>query len=427
MTALDTPTATVATRMRGNSSPRMPVNVLVFIFVICGAIAIVEPSPYDFASMIAIPGWFIFGFRVHRMFAPFFVLMTVYLLSGFLALTPYWDDHDAVMFELQSFYLYFTSLFFALYVGERTLERAELVLKAFTVSNLVAASAAILGYFNVAGSADYFMVYERASGTFKDPNVLGSFVVMGALYLIQLIMLNRTRHRIVTLAVLAPILMGLFLSFSRGSWAAFIVATGMMVGMGFLTAGSRRLRLNIVFGMIAIAIVAAIILAALLSDDAIRTLLLQRSQAPGEEYDDPRFFNQLRSLPMLLERPLGFGPLRFRLIFDLEPHSSFVNGFASFGWLGGCVFIILVCATVYIGFRLCLLKSPFRTLAQVYWPALFVFFVQGFQIDIDHWRHVFLMLGAIWGLEAARQRWQSQQDRDSSKMASATAARAFAA
>ena len=34
-----------------------------------------------------------------------------------------------------------------------------------------------------------------------------------------------------------------------------------------------------------------------------------------------------------------------------------------------------------------------------------VFLLQGFQIDIDHWRHVFLMLGAVWGIETARVRW----------------------
>jgi hypothetical protein len=64
-----------------------------------------------------------------------------------------------------------------------------------------------------------------------------------------------------------------------------------------------------------------------------------------------------------------------------------------------------VLATGYLGFRLCLSPSPFRREAQIVWPALFIFFLQALQIDVDHWRHVFLLFGMVWGLEAARLKW----------------------
>jgi hypothetical protein len=37
----------------------------------------------------------------------------------------------------------------------------------------LAASAGIIGYFNVGGLGQYLTLYNRASGTFKDPNVFG--------------------------------------------------------------------------------------------------------------------------------------------------------------------------------------------------------------------------------------------------------------
>src|SRR5215207_2653385 len=111
---------------------------------------------------------------------------------------------------------------------------------------------------------------------------------------------------------------------------------------------------------------------------------------------------------MLIERPNGLGPLRWRLTFGLEPHNSYIGGFANGGWLGGFAFLFLVLATGYVGFRLCLSPSPFRRQAQIVWPALFVFFLQALQIDIDHWRHGYLMMGAVWGLECARLRWLEQ-------------------
>lgn len=381
------------------------VNVSFFVFVACGAIAFVEPSPYDFASLICIPLWFIAGFRIHWMFVPFAALMILYNLAGFVALVPYWRESDPVMFMLQSFYLLITALFFALFFAERTIERGELALKAFAASNVIASGAAILGYLNVAGLASIFMNYERAQGTFKDPNVLGSFVIMGALYCIHLLMLGRTQRIFLTTGTLIVILSGIFLSFSRGSWVAFIISTAMMVALTFVATPDRRLRRRMLIGFALAAVCAGVLIAILLSFEPVRELFFQRAQGVGAEYDDPRFFNQLRSLPMLLERPLGFGPLRFRLIFDLEPHSSYVNAFASYGWIGGFLFLIIVATTSFIGFRLCFVRSPYRGLAQVVWPALLGFLIQGFQIDIDHWRHVFLMIGAIWGFEAARVRW----------------------
>jgi O-antigen ligase len=108
---------------------------------------------------------------------------------------------------------------------------------------------------------------------------------------------------------------------------------------------------------------------------------------------------------MLIERPEGFGPLRFRLIFGLEPHNSYIGGFANGGWIGGLAFIGLVLVTTFVGFRLCLTPSPYQRQAQVVFPALLMFFLQAFQIDIDHWRHVYIMLGMVWGLEAGRWRW----------------------
>ncbi len=414
------------TRAGWRVSSRKLVNFLFFIFIVSGAIAIVEPSPYDFASLIAMPVWFVCGFRVHRMFVPYFLLMTVYLLSGFIALIPYWNEPDPVVFELQSLYLYITAIFFGLFFGERTLERGELCLKAFALACVISSIAGIIGYFDIAGTGLVFATYGRAAGTFKDPNVFGSFLILGALYCMQLIMLRRAKHVFIVVLSLAIIIAGVFFSFSRGSWGAFMFASMMMIGMALVTNPDPKVRRQILIGVLVAIVLAAILLAVLMSVDSIRELAFQRSQSVGEEYDDRRFDNQARSLSMLLDRPLGFGPLRFRNYFDLEPHSSYVNAFASYGWLGGFSFLLLVGVTGFIGFRQCFARSPFRSLSQVVWPSLMVFFLQGFQIDIDHWRHVYLMIGMVWGVEAARRRWMEDQDRELSAIPSQRRAAASA-
>ena len=373
--------------------------------------AIVEPSPYDFASIVTLVLWFLGGFRIHRFVLIFIGLVCLYNFGGFLALVPYLDEHDPTLFMLQSLYLALTAIFFALFFAERTHERARLCLQAYAFSTVLTAACGVAGYFDLFGSETLFTMYGRAAGTFKDPNVFGSYLIMGALYFMQSLMLGRSRRPMLTLGALALVVTGIFLSFSRGSWGAFLVAAPMMVMLSFVAHQEPRVRRRIVFISVLAVAAAAVGLVVLLSIESIRDFFLQRASAL-QDYDSGetgRFGNQFRSLPLLIERLNGFGPLRFRLFFDLDPHNSYINAFASYGWLGGSSFFLLVGLTMFIGFRLALSRSPYASLAHVFWPALFVFLLQGFQIDIDHWRHVHLMLGAVWGLETARVRWASRQ------------------
>lgn len=383
------------------------VNASFALFVFCGAVAIIEPSPYDFASLLAIPIWFVGGFKVHRTFLPLFILIFLYNLGGFFGLIPFIVEPDPTMFMLQSLYLAVTTLVFALFFAEDTLRRTDIVLKFYAASTVFAALCGIVGYFGVGSLGELFSRYGRASGTFKDPNVLGSYLIMGAVYYVQTLVLGRTRHVVATGLALLVVVAGIFLSFSRGSWGAFVVATALSVALAFLTSAEPRLRRRIVVMTLVAAGIAALVLIVLLALPSTRDFFLQRA-ALEQDYDEGvtgRFGNQVRSIPMLLDHINGFGPLRFRLIFGLEPHNSYINAFASYGWLGGFAFLLLVIVTTMIGFRVAWRPSPYRRVAQVFWPSLMVFLLQGFQIDIDHWRHVFLMLGAVWGIETARHRW----------------------
>ena len=386
-------------------------NGAVAVMVFCGAIALVEPSPYDFASFVAIPLWFLGGFTLQPLALLFAALIFFYNLGGFISLLPHLDETLPTTFMLQSLYLAVTAVFFAAFFGEDTERRARICQQAFAASALLAACCGIVGYFDLGGLGAQFSMYGRASGTFKDPNVLGSYIIMGALFCLQQLLLGRARRPVLLVVALLVMVSGIFLSFSRGSWLAFTIATILLFALTIGTATSasvRRRSLHVAGGTVALALLAVGVLLAL---PATREFFFQRA-ALTQEYDvgeTGRFGNQLRSLSMLLDRLNGFGPLRFRLTFGLDPHNSYINAFASYGWFGAAAFFVLVGLTCFIGFRLVVTRSPYQQVAQVFWPALFVFLLQGFQIDIDHWRHVYLMLGAVWGLESARLRWQARQ------------------
>ena len=384
------------------------VNAIFATFVFFGMLSLIEPSPYDFLAVITVPVWFVGGFKLHRALVPILLLWILFEASGFLALMPTWDQPEPRTYQLQSLYLFITVVFFTIFFSERTLERGTLCLKAFTAGCVVSSVIGLIGYLDIAGlGASLTTVESRVSGTFKDPNVFGSYLVLAAAYLMQIFLLGTTRRTLFTLVSLSIVLVGVFISYSRGSWGATLGAMTMTALAGYVTADSRHMRRRIV-RMSAIAAVLGVLgLGAALSVPDVRDFFFERAEV-AQSYDEGvtgRFGNQLRSIPMLIERPEGFGPLQYRRYFDLDPHNSYIGAFANDGWLGGFTWIAIVLTSGFVAFRLMFAASPYRRLAQVFGPALIVLLLQGFQIDVDHWRQVFLCFGAIWGIEAARLRW----------------------
>ena len=53
---------------------------------------------------------------------------------------------------------------------------------------------------------------------------------------------------------------------------------------------------------------------------------------------------------------------------------------------------------MFVGWKTVVARLSVQPYAVAIWSTLFVEILQGFQIDTDHWRHFWLMLGLIWGL-----------------------------
>jgi hypothetical protein len=384
-----------------------------FCFIFFACFGFLDVSPYDFIAIPAILIWLALGIKIHKAVVVFLVIMFLYNFGMFISLLPYLSEADPVLWSIQSFYLMVTGFFFTMFFSDETHYRVNFALQAYLVSCVFASILALIGYFDVWGLEQTFSRFGRASGPFNDPNVLGSFLTLGALYIIGNFLNKRVKYNIINFVCLMLILSGIFLSFSRGSWGGTLLAIIMIFIFTFKTATSAAIRRRVTAITILTCMGGFLVIAGLLTVDEIAENFTKRAQVT-QDYDEGvtgRFGNQLRSLPMLMERPNGFGPLRFRLWFGLEPHNSYIGGFANGGWLGGFAFLAMVLITTFIGFRLCLKPSPYQRLAHIVFPALFMFFVQGVQIDVEHWRHVFMLFGMVWGLEAARIAWMKQNYR----------------
>lgn len=366
--------------------------------------ALIEPSPYEIAFLLALFVFALTGIRFSQKLLPLAVLLLGYNIGGIVSLIPWMSDGDAVRFTAVSVYLMITAVFIAGIMSQDAAGRLETLRRGYLFAAWIAGLAALLGYFDIAGLGQAFTLYGRGSGTFKDPNVLGPYLALPIVYVLQRILTGQVGmlRGLITLSV--P-LAALFLTFSRGAWGVLVVSAALMVALTFLTAPDAARRARIVTMSIAALAAAFAALLVALSFEEIRNVFDARASL-NQDYDlgvTGRFGNQLRAIPMLLDAPNGFGPLQFRWIFNqADPHNVYINAFASYGWLGGLSWVSLMVATSYIGWRVVFRPGPTQLHAIAIWSVLFVTILQGFQIDSDHWRHLYLMLGLIWGLAALR-------------------------
>ena len=383
-------------------------RAVLWIFVACGASAAIEPSPYEVMFFVAALALAPSDLAFDRTMAPLIVGLAAFNAGGLLALPPFVDVRESVWFTLISVYMALTAIFFAALVAKAPNERLRTIRSAYVAAGLLAATLGVLGYFNVAGLSEHFTIYDgsRASGPFKDANVFGPFLAPPIVWLIQDLLLKRGAGLLRTVIPLLVMILGVLLSFSRGAWGVLIGSTVLMIALTFVTTSSWALRRRIVVMSVTGLIAIAILLTIALSIPEIREMFVTRA-ALIQDYDGGemgRFGNQARSVPMLLERPFGFGPLQFHNIFPEDPHEMYINAFASYGWLGGLSFLAFTAMTLYLGWRLVFQRSPVQTHAIAIWSCLFPQMVQGLQIDSDHWRHLYLMFGCLYGLVASARR-----------------------
>jgi tryptophan-rich sensory protein len=95
------------------------------------------------------------------------------------------------------------------------------------------------------------------------------------------------------------------------------------------------------------------------------------------------------------------GPLQFTERFVEDPHNTFLNEFMSGGWLAGLTYFALCAVTLMMSTRFVFVRTPWQPVCHVVYAAYVAVVAESTFIDIEHWRHYFLILGVLWGLMAA--------------------------
>ncbi len=343
------------------------------------------------------------------------LLLLVLLNVGYsIGAIPLLDQSNVANWIATSWYMSVTVVFFALVVAEDTAARLDMLRRGLIVGAMIASLAAIAGYLNlVPGGYDLLTLYGRARGTFKDPNVLGAFLILPAL-----LVLAKHRHRAAREGATQHRRVR---NHGAGDPAGILPRglgrprhhRGLHAAADGADQPHRAERSRIVVMTGVAALVAVALVAVLLSFDSVAEMFKQRASF-DQSYDEGRFGRFGRHIlgaDMALDLPFGIGPLQFHHYFPEDTHNSYLNAFMSGGWLSGICYPTLVFLTVILGFRHIFTPVPWQRTYLAIFAAFLGTVGESFIIDTDHWRHFFMMLGAMWGLFAAAQRDTSKPRR----------------
>ena len=213
--------------------------------------------------------------------------------------------------------------------------RIRLIMSAYMVAAAVAAFAGLIGYFGLLpGSYDLFTEFGRARGTFKDPNVLGAFLVPALLYAFNEVMSGRMARASLWLGLTPALLLGSLLSFSRGAWINLAVSLVVYACFSFATVSTHRLRLKLTVYVVLAAMFIVGLLAAAQSVPQIAEVLGTRTTLE-QSYDvgpEGRFGGQIRAVGLILTHPLAIGALEFARLYDNEDaHQVYLSMFLNAG------------------------------------------------------------------------------------------------
>ena len=382
-------------------------------FVLLGVV-LVEPAPPDLLFALALAAGLVTG-RLSLSRVPPVVLL---LLGGFaainvLAVSSALLPRVSLRYAVITLFLLAVAALLPMYVT--TPGAARLVVRAYLAGAVPIALLASLAIFVDFPMSALLLRPDgtRAQGLFKDPNVFGPFLVPAAMIVLEEIFRPRllTSSRLLKVLMMAALVAGVLLSYSRAAWANALVALAVMLLVLLLRGGDRGRRL--LAGLTAtVVLLGAVTAMVVLTGSA--GFFAERARVQG--YDADRFNAQDVGLALAAEHPVvGIGPGQFEAVSPVSAHSLYVRVLSETGVPGFVLLAAVLALTLGMAVHQTLTGRDSHGIGAApllaSWCGLLV---NSVVVDTLHWRHFWIVAGLIYAGAAVRAAEARHQARGSS-------------
>lgn len=353
----------------------------------------IQPAPTDAVFLLVIVVAAARGrltlTRVPQAVAAF---LGAYLALNILAATQAVAFAHSLLFAFTTFYLAVLACWLTGWLTSR--ERTRLFIRSYlTAAGFSAALGIAALYLPVPGRSKLVYDNTRALALFKDPNVLGSFLVLGALILAEELLrpgLLRAKRRWKA-ALFLLLSLGVVMSYSRAAWGSLLIGLVVIAVVYALRRGGSRKALKLLGAMLLMGVVALVVLS------ATGKLKFLESRAHTQGYDSQRFGAQDFALKLAAHHRLGIGPGQFESYSQISVHETYLRALAEIGVAGLVLIAAVLLATLVLAARNAVRGIDTYGVGSAALLAAWCGLVgSGFVIDTLHWRHLWLTAALIW-------------------------------
>ena len=237
---------------------------------------------------------------------------------------------------------------------------------------------------------EWLFLADRPKAFFKDPNVLGPYLVPAVLAFLYKAAQGRSLSKLVYVGCALLCALGVIATASRGAWVNLAIAVAVYTLLGRTKATIVALA---AMGSLVLALVAG---AGALSTSAPDLLELFAGRTQLQDYDADRFLKAREAWELGLRYPLGVGPgvITSYTGFDaMAPHNTYARIWAENGPAALILFLLIIGAA-----WVCAFQAWFRSRGSaggavaVALALLMGVLVNAAVVDALHWRHFWVIM-----------------------------------
>jgi hypothetical protein len=402
LTALISDTVSIHGGLNQDSSSRsinkLITNIALGFGVLLSGFVVFEPAPYELYMVVLIGVWFFLGLRLTKNTTPLLGIFVVFIIGALVSMMQMPNLKTAPLYISVSGFLALTTVFYASII-ERDGTLLAVIFNNYLVAAICTSLLGILAYFHLIPGSDLFIKYNRASGGFQDPNVFGPFLILPSSFLLLRAFESRPLKMLTCFFGLIILALGVFLSFSRAAWGMLGMIAVFVSFFLFVSSNSNRFRFRIMLTVSLSLLVIALTLLIVLQIPQVAVLFNERAKLV-QDYDGERlgrFARYTLGYIISLEHPWGIGPLEFGPIYGEDTHNMWLKALLDYSWIGFSAYIILVFMTLGLGFRIIFRDRPWKPYLICAYSTYMAHLIISNIIDVDHWRHLYMVIGIIWG------------------------------
>ena len=368
---------------------------VIFLIIFLNGFVFIEPAPAEYLLTFSIPLFLILGkIKIKPLFI--FLFLSFINLFSFLVTANLASVINA-RFLVINLYMFLTFFLFSTIDAREIgtfLDKFFVFWTASIFVNLFFYFVGILISRNILFGVAVINFGIRFQGFFKDPNVLGPFIVPPLIYWINKFLIKRSFKRLLVILFLS---LSLLLTFSRGAYLNFLISFLFNIYLNKKLYPKIRFKNVLLIGVVLAFMLFLILkLNIVILGFSLRNFAIQRFVVM-QSYDIDRFKAQKSVINLIKESPLfGIGIGNYNNIVNYAAHNSYVRILGETGIIGFLFSMLILVFILYDRFRT--LRGSNGNIAAVLYSSLIGVLGESFFVDTLHWRFFWIILGLLYAI-----------------------------